>query len=169
MGLKRQLGLVGIAVALAAPMTRMPAHAEPDSAVSKLMATPVSMFDFGLYKLNRYFDRQDQALESYGFHANYDSISNQITIAGLSNRLFDKNECERMIRLVKTKGLVGENQETFGPSSYFSLLFSPSFKTDMLHSGLLAQLDKIIEIKVYMGDGLCRSMLLSPEILYSEE
>ena len=140
--------------------------AEPTPAVQYLMNEPVSMLDWGLYrmeeKIKKYFDFPDfpKGGNPWVFEFNYNWDSNRIMISvGIVRELDSpaKDQCRNVISAIRGyalgnfwEGVKGDPQKN---GSFLAKCFSHSgyTKTD-IPEGLLKEIDQIIEIQVAVLD-----------------
>ena len=153
-------------------------NAEPDANIKYLMDTKVSLFSFGLYRmeghLNGLRDHSRPLVNIKGIiNVKYDSYLNRIFIVSriLPNpKLPTKSNteiCRKEIGVIRRLGGIGKN-------SYYSYLFSPvGYEPKINAKDLYRKIDNIISIKIMIAgkkgfNFSCEGALVSKEILYRE-
>lgn len=161
-----------------------PAAAEPGPNVNKLMNQPVSLFSFGLYRLeetvfNLFGARSPRALtaplygeQAYSTAVSYDWDANRIQIRMMQ---FEERpagwdleeECRQVFSTARSAAFI--NVETGEPraasgSSWFGEHFTPiGYGMKGLPDDIAAQIDKIIELIFQVGverPFICRAPLV---------
>lgn len=157
------------------------ARSEPDPIAKYLIDEPVSLLDFGIFRLNEAM-RQTMASEYRAIgSAIYDWSDNKILLRGFSTAGAIKNnedakmQCKKMIDSVRY--LLGVSADTgesvFGKNSMIHQYFQHrGYKTTSEPEDLADHLVKMVEIQVgvAMTDGTkieCRGPLMSTIIYFS--
>jgi len=160
-------------------------NAEPDSTIKYLMDEPLSMLEWGMYRMNKSLD------EIYGDKYNidhdltnivrYDWDNNRIIInciVGLYGRFEEKKQaqaaCKNIVR--KYRSTFGVNADTGKPVGFgtlYNLYFShQGFKSPSMPKNINKDLNKIVEIRVQAyikKDYLeCIAPLLGKDIYFKE-
>ena len=163
-------------------------YAEPGSIVQHLMNTNVSLFYYGLYRIENYFEIHKKEIDHLNgiVSVGYDQALNRIIIYSRTSSILkidqvNKKNCSKEINSIKSIGGIDSNKgERIGKGSIFSGYFSPT--GSIMDEEYKSQIDNIILIKVYMSsitgkkiiDGpvwksiSCEGPLASNEISYEE-
>lgn len=153
-----------------------PVRAEPGPIVNWLMDEPSSLFDMGMWRLDR------QALISMktvgvglvgnrGFSTEYDWDSNRIRLNYFAiNHPFNKTECKKTIMQARrVVGLVTDGVAALGHSYVANLFSHLGYSSNSAPKDYFQKLDNIIEITVTLDGGSCEGPLVSTDVLYRDK
>jgi len=154
-------------------------HAEPSETTEYLMSTPLSMMDWGLFRLKQHLNTSGWTSSEKSFHnAWYDWDKNQITIRGTYNTVSNKNKhkqlCKSHINLIRSTLGYGETQskttiDLFGVHNYFK---SESFRNKNEPKSFIEDVTNRTYINVVVkkktSQTLCEGYLDSDKVLFSE-
>jgi hypothetical protein len=158
------------------------AWAEPGPIGTYLMDQKVSMFSFGMLRLELQLQRLQGELGGSFFSAHYDWDANRINLVAVFDyETLTKERCKEYVNQIKSRGAINPEtgQSMFGDASIYANFFSDiGFDLKSKPEHIEAKLDKIIAIQVTLhessfvdSDGIslrCSSDLVSSQIMYSE-
>jgi hypothetical protein len=156
-------------------------EAEPTSSIQYLMNEPVSMLDWGIYRITNRLEKNLQlGVVPFSQHASYDWDKNRIIIdiAVIGGTLNEeaKGWCRAVVSKIRTLMYINDKGNSMfneGASSmYFSHYAGYAKKSEP--EGLYKELDNITLIRVYVStEGMkkpvsCEAPLLGTSIMYEE-
>ena len=146
-------------------------NTEPTPAVRYLMNEPVTLFDLGMLRLEQLFGSFTVPV-----HVTYQWKENRIAIdvflpSNMETKSVQKVRCKKVITGIKNILMV--NAQTGKPFSFSHSLLPELFShvgftsTDK-PKNVAAELDTITEVSVRVFNVMCKSALLSKEILFTQ-
>ena len=142
-----------ISASLLGSSARGPAFADPGPIGDYLMNQKVSIFSFGMLRLNMELQRLQEQLGGGGFMSpHYDWDKNRIKIVGVfEEQALTKEQCKYFIGYIKSRA--GINPDTgklvLGDGSMYASLFSDiGFELKSKPENIDARLDEIITVQV---------------------
>ena len=154
-------------------------HAEPGPIGLYLMSKEVSLFSFGLFRLNEYIDELETE-HAANFLASYVWDENRIRLWAVSfNRQISatKDNCTELMRAIRVHGSVNPNtgKPDFDDDSKYSGFFQPmGYSEKNEPENLRQKMDQIFEIHVRINDKsgntiYCKGPLFSNKVFIETE
>lgn len=152
-----------IASAMLFVMGIAPASAETGPTIRWLESTPVSMLDFGLFRISNMMNTWsgDHPLANAMKSATYDDGSGKILLnVHFPRAEFSKQLCSAVIDVVRDEGWHMQVMRDNGFTSNYGNMFHTTYKKPGEPSDLKDRVDELIEIHVWYGGRLCYGDLL---------
>lgn len=151
-------------------------NTEPTPAVRYLMNEPVTLFDLGMLRLEQLFGSFTVGSFTVPVHVTYQWKENRIAIdvfltSNMEAKSVQKVRCKEVITGIKNILMV--KAQTGKPFSFSHSLLPELFShvgftsTDK-PKNVAAELDTITEVSVRVFNVMCKSALLSKEILFTQ-
>jgi len=152
---------------------------EGEDSIKWLMQRPVSMWDFGLEKLNTWVSssdsfsrlRQDTDI-TFGFRAYYQEDEGKILIFGIILNEFDKERCAESVNEIRRIGGIRADLTSIPPHAFkysnYAYSFIPSVGDKSKYEEAAINIDKNIAIIIKMQNGECSGDLIASEVFVKE-
>jgi hypothetical protein len=157
-----------------------PCSAEPNSVVNYLIRQEVSLFSFGVFRLDAEVRSLASDHPAY-FSADYDWDANRIRLHALSlagSMGPTQENCRKLIRAMRSRGRIDPDTgnpiiATMKNSSYANLFEPIGFSLKNAPEERLQKIDQIIELHadIYSEDGqhvACHGPLRSTDVLFED-